>query len=135
MIILKWKFVGDTGEESAHLLIRSPKWQRTLGQHNSFTWKMVLKWTFVHDTRDDSAHSFIRERELKPMYWFFTDYLKKTVHLLHWGRNYAHLLFRSRTQSFKSVSELYLKVFLKIGLCSGHLLLQFPRRQGFELVW
>ena len=43
-------FIGDTGEDSAHYLFRSPKRQRSSRWHESFTQKLVLKTPFVIDT-------------------------------------------------------------------------------------
>ena len=59
-MVLKWAFISDTGEYSAHSLSRSLGKQSSLSQYYTFTWKMVSKWPFISDTRKYSVCSLFR---------------------------------------------------------------------------
>ena len=99
-MVLKWPFIGDTGEDMVlHIHCSGHQGERTSSHYDRFTWKMVLKRPFDSDTGEASAYSLFRysqEIELwAGMVALLRDGLENLIHQWHCIRNCVHLLFRT----------------------------------------
>ena len=118
-MVLKWPFIDDTGEESAHQIFKSPGIWSSLSRYSSCTWRMALKWPLVSSTGEDSVHSLIRSPGRQTSLNQYGSFAQKMV--LKWPSSVvlmetAHSLIRSPgRQPFKLV-EFYSEDGLEIAI-------------------